>query len=205
MKVSRISSAVCAGLLSAGVALAQDTKPAGGMPPAMSAEEKAAMEAWQKFATPAEAHQKLAGMVGTWDAEVTSWMSPGAPTKSKGTSVNRAVMGGRWIEQKFTGDMMGMPFEGLGYTGYDNFKKKYMGTWMDNMSTAVMISEGTFDGAGKVMTQASTMDDVMTGKPSTVRMTTTVVSPDEHLFEMFGPDPSGKEVKQMEIRYKRRK
>ena len=44
MKVSRISSAVCAGLLSAGVALAQDTKPAGGMPPAMSAEEKAAMK-----------------------------------------------------------------------------------------------------------------------------------------------------------------
>jgi len=164
------------------------------------------MEAWQKFATPAEGHQKLAGMVGTWDAEVTSWMSPsGPPTKSKGTSVNRMVMGGRWVESKFTGDMMGMPFEGLGYTGYDNYKKKYMGTWMDNMSTAVMVSEGTMDSAGKVMTQTSTMDDFMTGKASTVRMTTTVVSPDEHLFEMFGPDPSGKEVKQMEIRYRRRK
>src|SRR5215208_3223606 len=116
MKLHRLTVAICAGVMCAGGLAAQDAKPGKpeGMPPAMSAEEKAAMEAWQKFATPSEAHQKLSGMVGTWDAEVTSWMSPGAPPmKSKGTSVSRLVMGGRWIEQKFTGDMMGQPFEGL--------------------------------------------------------------------------------------------
>src|SRR5512132_3684828 len=175
MKLHHLTTAACAALLCAGTLAAQDTKPAkpgSGAPPAMSAEEKAAMEAWQKFATPAEAHQKLASMVGTWDAEVTSWMNPTAPPmKSMGTSENRAVLGGRWIESRFHGDMMGQAFEGLGYTGYDNFKKKYMGTWMDNMSTAVMVSEGTMDSAGKVMTQTSTMDDIMTGKPATVRMT----------------------------------
>ena len=209
MKLYRVTTAVCAGLLFAGALGAQDAKPAKpgqGMPPAMSAEEKAMMEAWHKFATPAEGHQKLAGMVGTWDAEVTSWMNPTAPPmKSKGTSENRAVLGGRWIESKFHGDMMGQPFEGLGYTGYDNFKKKYIGTWMDNMSTAVMMSEGTYDSAGTVMTSMSTMDDFMTGKASTVRMVTTLVDPDQHRFEMYGPDPTGKEVKQMEIVYKRRK
>ncbi len=209
MRLHRVMIAVGVGLLSAGVLAAQEAKPGKpgeGMPPAMSAEEKAAMEAWQKFATPSEGHQKLAGMVGTWDAEVTSWMNPAAPpTKSKATSVNRMVMGGRWVESKFTGDMMGMPFEGLGYDGYDNFKKKYVGTWMDNMSTAVMVTEGTYDAAGKVMTSTSTMDDIMTGKKATMRLVTTIVSADEHVFEMYGPDPTGKEVKNMEIRYKRRK
>ena len=123
------------------------------------------MEAWQKFATPAEAHKALQGMVGTWDAEVTSWMEPGQPpVKSKGTSENRMALGGRWVESRFTSEMMGQPFEGIGYTGYDNQKKKYMGTWMDNMSTAVMVTEGTMDAAGKVMTSTSTMDDFMTGK-----------------------------------------
>jgi hypothetical protein len=35
---------------------------------------------------------------------------------------------------------MGMPFEGLGYTGYDNVKKQYFGTWIDSMSTGIMTS-----------------------------------------------------------------
>ena len=203
MKASELASALCAGLLVAGAAVAQEAKP-GDKP--MSAEQKAMMEAWQKFATPAEAHKALQGMVGTWDAEVTSWMEPGQPpVKSKGTSENRMALGGRWVESRFTSEMMGQPFEGIGYTGYDNQKKKYMGTWMDNMSTAVMVTEGTMDAAGKVMTSTSTMDDFMTGKPQTIKMTTTIASPDHHVFEMWGPDPTGKVVKQMQIDYRRRK
>jgi uncharacterized protein DUF1579 len=204
MKLRKQAFVVCATLLVAGVAAAQDAMKPGEKP--MSAEQKAMMEAWATFATPGEGHKALAGMVGTWDAEVTSWMEPGQPpTKSKGTSANRMVLGGRWVESKFTSEMMGQPFEGLGYTGYDNYKKKYIGTWQDNMSTAVMVSEGTFDAAGKVMTSMSTMDDPITRKPSTVKMVTTLISPDHHLFEMWAPGPDGKVYKNMEIHYRRRK
>ena len=202
MKLRELTFAACAGLLAAGFAAAQETKPAA--PPAMSAEEKAMQDAWMKFATPSEGHRKLEGMAGTWDAEVTTWMGP-QPEKAKGVAENRLVLGGRFLEQRFKGEMMGQPFEGLGYTGYDNHKKKYVGTWMDNMSTAVMVSEGTYDASGKVMTSTATMDDFMTGKKADLRLVSTTISPDEELFEMFGPDPTGKEVKQMEIRYRRRK
>ena len=69
----------------------------------------------------------------------SSWMAPGAdPMVMDGTSENRWVMGGRYLEQRFNGNFMGMPFEGIGYTGYDNVKKQYWGTWMDNMSTGMM-------------------------------------------------------------------
>jgi hypothetical protein len=203
MSVRNLTSVLCAALALAVSAAAQD-KPAKGAPPAMSAEEKAAMEAMQRMATPGPAHKAIADMAGTWDAEVTMYWGP-TPAKSKGVSENRLVLGGRWVEQRFKSEMMGQPFEGLGYTGYDNFKKKYVGTWMDNMTTAVMVTEGTFDAAGKVMTSTSTMDDVATGKPTTVRMTTTVMDADNHHFEMFGPGPDGKEMKQMEIHYRRRK
>ena len=203
MKVRVLTFALCAGLVAAGSTVAQDAKP-GEKP--MSAEQKAMMDAWAKFATPGEAHKSQACMVGTWEAEVTSWMEPGAPpVKSKGTSENRMVLGGRWVESRFTSEMMGQPFEGIGYTGYDNHKKKYIGTWTDNMSTAVMLSEGTMDAAGKVMTSTSTMDDFMTGKPQTIKMTTTIASPDHHIFEMWGPGPDGKVAKQMQIDYRRRK
>jgi hypothetical protein len=203
MKLRHSTLAACAALLLAGISVAQDARP-GDKP--MSADQKAQMEAWMKFATPAAGHKSLAGMVGTWDAEVTSWMDPAQPPeKSTGVSENRMVLGGRWVEQKFTSQMMGMPFEGVGYTGYDNQKKKYMGTWMDTMSTAVMVTEGTWDAAGKVMTSTATMDDLMTGKAQKIKMTTTIVSPDHHQFEMWGPDPTGKMVKQMEIHYRRKK
>ena len=204
MKLRQVTFAACAVLLVAGISTAQDGMKPGDKP--MSAEQKAMMDAWMKFATPAEGHKSLAGIVGTWDAEVTSWMDPAQPPeKSKGVSENRMMLGGRWVESRFTSQMMGMPFEGLGYTGYDNHKKKYVGTWMDNMSTAVMVSEGTWDAAGRVMTSMATMDDFMTGKASQIKMVTTIMDPDHHMFEMWGPDPKGKNVKQMEIHYRRRK
>jgi len=45
----------------------------------------------------------------------------------------------------------------------------------------------------------------MTGKASQIKMVTTIMDPDQHMFEMWGPDPKGKNVKQMEIHYRRRK
>jgi uncharacterized protein DUF1579 len=204
MKVRKLAFVVCATLLVAGVAAAQDAMKPGEKP--MSAEQKAMMDAWARYAMPGEGHRSLAGMVGTWDAEVTSWMDPGQPpAKSKGVSENRMVLGGRWVESRFSSEMMGQPFEGIGYTGYDNYKRKYIGTWTDTMTTGVMTSEGTMDAAGKVMTSTSTMDNPLTGKAETSRMTTTIVAPDHHVFEMWGPDPSGKNVKQLEIVYRRRK
>lgn len=172
----------------------------------MTKEEMAQMEAMMKAATPGEAHKKLDGMVGTWDAKITMY-EPGNPTShsSTGVSENRWVLGNRWVEQKFSGNFMGMPFEGIGYSGYDNIKKQYVGTWMDNMSTSVMVTNGNMDASGKTMTFTSTMDDPMTGKPMPMTQKATVIDADHSVWEMWGPGPDGKMYKMMEIAYSRRK
>jgi hypothetical protein len=189
----------CAILLSSMVALAQEQKQ-------MSAEEKAAMDAMMKAGTPGAAHKNLAGMVGTWDATVKMYNAPGAPAQvSTGTSENKLVLGGRWVQETFNGNFMGMPFSGLGYTGYDNIKKQYVGTWMDTMTTAVMQSAGTADASGKNFVFNSTVDDPMTGKPVTTKSTVTVTDENHHTMEMWGPAPDGKMFKMMEITYTRKK
>ncbi len=171
--------------------------------PAMDA---AMMEAMTKAGTPGDAQKKLDGMVGTWDTKVTMWMMPGTdPMTSTGTSTNAWVMGGRYLEQRFKGDFAGMPFEGLGFTGYDNVKKQYWGTWMDSMSTAMMISVGSVSSDGKSWDFTATMADPMTGKDSTVKEKVTIVDADHHLMEMWGPGPDGKMFKTMEIAYARKK
>jgi hypothetical protein len=174
-------------------------------PKKMSAEEKAQMEAAMKAATPGDAHKKLDGMVGNWDAVVTSWNKPGdQPMKSTATSEAHWVLGGRWVEEKVTGNFFGMPFNGIGYTGYDNLKKQYVGTWMDNFSTSVMTSTGKQDDA-KTWTFTSSMDDPMTGKTMPVEEKFVINDADHHTMEMWGPAPDGKMFKMMEITYTRKK
>jgi len=98
-----------------------------------------------------------------------------------------------------------MPFSGIGYTGYDNIKKQYVGTWMDTMSTAMMQSAGTSDASGKNFEFSSTMDDPVTGKAVTTKSTMTVTDENHHTMEMWMPAPDGKMFKMMEINYTRKK
>jgi hypothetical protein len=171
-----------------------------------AADQQAQMEAMMKAGTPGDAHKKLGAMVGTFNTDVKMYPAPGAPpTAGSGTSENTWALDGRFVQQQFSGTFMGMPFHGIGYTGYDNIKKKYIGSWMDNMMTAMMVSTGTASADGKSITFMSTMDDPMTGKSSPVKETVTVVDDDHHNLEMWGAGPDGKMFKMMEIAYSRKK
>ncbi len=113
-------------------------------------DEKAMMEAMAKYSTPGPEHKALEQFVGTWDATVKMWMTPGAPPQeSTGTAENKMALGGRYLEQHYDGKFMDQPFTGVGYTGYDLYKKQYVGTWMDTMGTTIMNSTGTADPSGK--------------------------------------------------------
>ncbi len=167
--------------------------------------DAAMMEAMTKAATPGEQHKMLAHMAGTWDAKVTMWMMPGTdPIVSTAVAENKVIMGGRYVEQRFKGNMMGMPFEGIGYTGYDNIKKQYFGTWMDSMSTGFMVSTST-GGDAKSMTYKGTMPDPMTGQDAPFEQKVTFIDADHSNFEMWTPGPDGKMFKMMEIAYSRKK
>lgn len=171
----------------------------------MTPEQQAAMEAWMRAATPGEPHRRLAEGVGTWDCRMTSWEEPGgAPNVSQGTSINDLVLGGRFLRQTFRGTAMGQPFNGLGYTGFDNVKKRYVSTWMDDMGTAIMVSYGTMGSDGS-LTMTSEVADPVTGKPTKMREILRFPDKDHQVFEMYAPDRSGKEFKMMEILYSRSK
>ena len=198
-----------AGVLALGMVLAsavmgaeKKAKAAKAGPP----DEKAMMEAMAKAGTPGEAHKKLEPMVGTFDTKVKMWMDPSKPAEeSSGKTESKWVLGNRFVQENYEGTFMGQPFSGMGYWGYDNITKKYTGTWMDSMGTAMMNSTGKVDASGKVMTYTAMMNDPMTGKLCKITEKVTVADNDHHLMEMWGPDPSGKNYKMMEITYVRKK
>lgn len=174
-------------------AVAQEKTPADPM-----------MEMMMQAATPGDAHKKLDVFAGKWTAKISMWMAPGMdPMVSEAGLEAKWVMGGRYLEQRLSGTFMGMPFEGLGHTGYDNLKKQYWGTWMDNFSTGMSLSTGSGD--GKNWTLAGSMPDPMTGKDASVENRIIVADADHHTMELWMPGPDGKLFKTMEAAYTRKK
>jgi hypothetical protein len=174
--------------------------------PGSAAATQDPMQLMMQYAQPGEHHKMLEPFAGSFTATVKSWMAPGQPPmESTGTSVNSWVLGGRFLKQEFEGSFGGMPFTGLGYTGYDNVKKKFIGLWMDTMGTSVMVSEGVSDASGRVITSTSNMDDPMSGQSQALRTVTTVSDNDHMIYEMFMKGPDGADMKVMEIDYARKK
>jgi len=164
------------------------------------------MKKWQAYAAPGAGHKVLESLVGEWDVQSRSWMAgPDGPvTESKGTATVKWTLGGRYLQESFSGEMMQRPFQGEGVTAYDNFKKKYVSTWMDTMSTGIFISEGTADEAGKVLTFLGKMDEPMTGqKDKPTKYIIRITSPDAHTFEMHDLT-LGEKTKVFEMTYTRK-
>lgn len=169
----------------------------------VSEAQAAMMEAWQKYATPGEAHAELAKSEGHWHVILMDYSDPSNPTESKGCCRNTMVLGGRYLKQDFVSEYNGMPFEGVGYTAYDNILKQYISTWIDNFSTGLAVLRGEMDESGKVLTSFGEGPDPMTGKIIKYKSVMTVKDDDHHLFEMFILLPDGQEMKTMSMSYER--
>jgi hypothetical protein len=138
------------------------------------AEQERMMKLWEKYALPGPFHEKLQFFVGTWDVTTKYWMEgpEGPPAESKSTMWGRMIYGGRFLETKtrgtmsfeYKGDVVQFPVESVGYIGYDKFKAKYVGIWIDSGSTGIYQAEGTVDETGKVFTYFSMWDEWESGR-----------------------------------------
>src|SRR5262245_7688086 len=94
-------SLVVVGLF-AGPVLPQDDKGGGA---------QQNLDALMKAAELGEHHKHLKMREGVWDVVVRFWMdSSQPPIESKGRAENTLIHGGRFLQEKFEGDFMGMKF-----------------------------------------------------------------------------------------------
>jgi len=89
---------------------------------------------------------------GTWDADFEMVM-PGAPAmQSKCRETVVPICGGKWTWSNFSGEIMGMPFEGHALTGYDSKAGKVVSFWVDSMTAPFMRTDGVYDPKTKTFT-----------------------------------------------------
>jgi hypothetical protein len=161
------------------------------------------MEIWG----PGENHKPLDFFVGKWDTVTKMYMGgPGSQAmESTGTTEVKWVLGKRYIQETHKGELMGMPYEGLGMIGYDNAKNLYVGSWYSNMSTEVLTYKGARDPSGKKFTYYGEMDEPMIkvfGR--TVKYVTTILSDDQYRLDVIDLH-AGDDYKVIEIVYTRQK
>jgi hypothetical protein len=191
-------------------AVAQDK---GAKPVAKPADKPAAqagqpsdadMKAWMSYMTPGDMHKMLESASGDWHEDLTMWMAPGAPpTKAQAECTNSMVLGGRYQESIHKGEMMGMPFEGKSTVGYDNSRKIFQSTWIDNMGTGIMYTEGKYDPATKSVTFTGSAVDPGSGNMEKVREIMHFTDEKTQKMEMY-MTKNGKEFKTMEINFTKR-
>ena len=164
---------------------------------------------WKKYNTPSESHKKLKAYEGEWDVVMKLWMDGGgAPMISKGEMDSELIFGGRFLrtdvratmEIKYQDGVWQVPFEGLGITGYDTLRKKYVAVWIDNFTNSISFSEGQHDKSGKVFTFFGKQDDWMDGvfdKP--FKIVERFVTADKCISEMYDLTAAPGEGKFLEL------
>jgi len=175
-----------------------------GQPAAPSPEQ---MQKWVATMSPGVHHKYLEQFVGTWKTQSKMWMAgPGSqPMVSSGVSTIKWVLGGRFIMEEHTGQMMGQPYEGIGLTGYDNYQNMYTFSWYNSMSTATVTGRGTRHPGTGVFTFYGPMDEPMIDVHNrTVKYVTRFIDKDTHVLDIIDLH-AGDDYKVIEITYTRDK
>lgn len=139
--------------------------------------------------------------VGEWDADITITPTPGAPAQtSTGRLTCRLISGGRWLVTDFKNQTTG--FEGHGIYGYNTATGRYVGTWVDDMRSNILVGEGAWDETGRTMTYRWNAK-MPNGQEMSWTETTNVISDSEQLFRILFPLPGGGEFEMMRAVYRR--
>jgi hypothetical protein len=166
---------------------------------------QAMMDVYQKLAIPGKPHQMLAKLAGAWTTRTRAWMEPDKPPmEGTGTCEQKMLLGGRYLQQEYAGEMMGSPFTGINLIGYDNHTQKYVSTWIDSMSTGIYYFEGTASADGRTITQENNYDDPVRG-PTVWRSVTRIVDDNTLEYIMYITSKGGTEEKMMEMTVTRKR
>lgn len=172
---------------------------------AVKADMESMMEEYKRLAAPGEQHKLLAKLAGSWVTKTRGFMEPGKPpVESVGTCRQEMVLDGHYLQQTYTGDMMGDTFTGVNVIGFDSYSGKYVSTWIDSMSTAIYYFEGTASPDGRTITQKCSYTDPLRG-PALWRSVTKIVDDDTLEYEMYITLRGKKEAKEMEMTVTRKR
>ncbi len=179
---------------------------AAGQQKVKAPNDAATAAALENAMTPGPGQKKLEFMVGTFDVKIRTWPTPSdRPVEDTAVMVANWVLDGRYVQMMLAGTVMGQPYSGIGYAGFDNTLQKYVATFMDTGSTGMEWYTGGFDASGKKAVLKGSIADAVTGKPSPVEMRLTLDAVGNHVTELWGMGLGSTMFRLMDLTYFKRK
>lgn len=152
---------------------------------------------------PTESHTGTDGRNGTNRQDPAGGRESNDQQKTiTGTLTSEWALGNNFVKCHLEGDCGGKAIEGIGLTGYDMSKAKYVTTWADNQKMAIMSEEGTYDPASKTFTFTSESKD-RAGKQGKYRRTIQFTGNDEYKMTVYVSDEGQAEKKMLEVTCRR--
>ncbi len=161
---------------------------------------------WAALSKPGASHSLLDAFVGEWDVRLTFWSGPQSKAStSTGTSTLSWVLGKRFLQEEFHGEVAGEKFDGMGLMGYDNGSRTFKTIWLDSLNTAMTMASGRYIPESNIFELSSSVYDPLVSGEKTVRSTLQFTSNDTYVFSMIDRSPEGKEFVSLKMEYSRKR
>ena len=159
-----------------------------------------AEETLSDLTIPGEPHELLEGTVGEWNLTIRIWMAPDTePVETTGSATGRWILGDRFVETKYQGEVMGRPFEALKIEGFEKATKEYVTTWRDNLGTYTMIFRGKCGTTCETRTMMADFVDPVSSAKLRLKGITKLAEEGGYSYESFVVTAEGPEFKNMEL------
>jgi hypothetical protein len=156
---------------------------------------------WAEYMTPSDVHSVFEQYVGSFTMEVTMSMAEGKePAIVTLESENNLLLGGRFLEMKQQGNMMGMDYQSITTIGFNNTDKKFALTTITNMGTGTLSLFGNWDHKTKTANLFGQLTNPVSKETINVRQTVTFIDKNSILIESF--DQEGNSPEKKTVQYK---
>jgi len=154
-----------------------------------SLDQQEMMALYMELAQPGEEHDLMEKLTGEWQVDMTFWMEPGGgPISSTGTAVNEMILGGRFLQMKGEGEVIGVPSENLNIVGFDRRFEVYTIVGFDTWGTYFITARGTYDEATESITMYGEDADPIMGITQKYDIVIKFVSDDKYITRIFFKD-----------------
>ena len=156
---------------------------------------------WSEYMTPNEVHKLLGEYAGAFDMEITMWPDEGKePAKVKVASNHQMILGGRFLELRQTGKMMGMDYLSVSTFGYNTSGKSFDLITLNNMGTGTLSLTGTWNPEIKEATVSGQM--ISPGSNKVIKIRQVIHFQDKNRLTITNYDQSEGRQPQKTIEYK---
>lgn len=163
----------------------------------MNAQEK---DPWTVYMTPTSIHELFSKYEGEFQMEIEM---NGLNEPVLISSSHKMILGGRFLELKQKGKMMGMDYESIYTIGYNTIDSTISMTTITNMGTGTLTLQGEWNENTKTATLYGKLTNPVSKQSINVRQTLEFIDDNTILIQSFDQEEDKPEKKTVEYKFVR--